>query len=113
MILTGPMFRSMLAVMGNPITREIDAFTGWMSYASATRFGVARHWDHATRSTYRHGVKRRQRRSFHRYMAAARQGFYWWEIDVTFYLLKMLSWTGLIWDLHTVPQAIYAEAEAG
>ena len=48
----------------------------------------------------------------HRYMAAARQGFYWWEIDVTFYLLKMLSWTGLIWDLRTVPQTIYAEAEA-
>ena len=46
----------------------------------------------------------------HRYMAAARQGFFWWEIDVTFYLLKMLSWTGLIWDLRTVPQAIYAEA---
>ena len=49
----------------------------------------------------------------HRYMAAARQGFYWWEIDMTFYVLKMLSWTGLIWDLRTVPQAIYAEAEAG
>ena len=73
---TGPMFRSMLAIMGNSITREIDAFTGWMSYASATRFGVARHWDHATRSTYRHGFKRRQRRSFHRYMAAARRHDY-------------------------------------
>ena len=33
----------------------------------------------------------------HRYMSATRNGFYWWEIDVTYYLLKMLSWTGLIW----------------
>ena len=39
----------------------------------------------------------------HRYMSAARQGFYWWEIDITYYLLKALSWTGLIWDLRPVP----------
>jgi stearoyl-CoA desaturase (delta-9 desaturase) len=47
----------------------------------------------------------------HRYMNAARQGFYWWEIDVTYYLLRALSWTGLIWDLKTVPQSIYDEAQ--
>lgn len=47
----------------------------------------------------------------HRYMGTARQGFYWWEIDVTYYLLKALSWTGLIWDLKPVPHSIYAEAE--
>ncbi len=46
----------------------------------------------------------------HRYMAAARQGFYWWEIDVTYYLLRTISWSGLIWDLKTVPQSIYDEA---
>lgn len=46
----------------------------------------------------------------HRYMGAARQGFYWWEIDVTYYVLRTLSWTGLIWDLKTVPQSIYDEA---
>lgn len=48
----------------------------------------------------------------HRFMSAARQGFYWWEIDVTYYLLRALSWTGLIWDLKTVPQSIYDEARA-
>ena len=48
----------------------------------------------------------------HRYMTAARQGFFWWEIDMTYYGLKLLSWTGLIWDLRTVPQTIYAEAES-
>ena len=48
----------------------------------------------------------------HRFMSAARQGFYWWEFDPTWYALKALSWTGLIWDLKSVPQSVYAEAEA-
>ena len=48
----------------------------------------------------------------HRFMGAARQGFYWWEIDVTFYLLKVLSWMGVVWDLRPVPPSVYAEAEA-
>ena len=47
----------------------------------------------------------------HRFMGAARQGFYWWEIDPTYYALKVLSWTGLIWDLKPVPLSVYAEAE--
>lgn len=47
----------------------------------------------------------------HRYMSATRQGFYWWEIDITYYLLKALSWTGFIWDLKGVPASIYREAE--
>jgi stearoyl-CoA desaturase (Delta-9 desaturase) len=47
----------------------------------------------------------------HRYMSAARQGFYWWEIDVTFYLLKMLSWVGLIWDLKPVPRSVLEEVQ--
>lgn len=42
----------------------------------------------------------------HHYPAAVRQGFYWWEIDLTYYLLVLLSWTGLIWDLRPVPQHI-------
>ena len=39
----------------------------------------------------------------HRYPAATRQGFFWWEIDMTYYLLKVMSWLGLVWDLHPVP----------
>jgi stearoyl-CoA desaturase (delta-9 desaturase) len=46
----------------------------------------------------------------HRYMSAARQGFFWWEIDITYYLLKGLSWIGLIWDLKSVPQSVLTEA---
>jgi stearoyl-CoA desaturase (Delta-9 desaturase) len=39
----------------------------------------------------------------HFYPNAARQGFYWWEIDISYYVLKLMSWTGLIWDLKPVP----------
>lgn len=40
----------------------------------------------------------------HHYPAAARQGFYWWEFDPTYYLLRVMSWCGLIWDLRPVPE---------
>jgi stearoyl-CoA desaturase (Delta-9 desaturase) len=40
----------------------------------------------------------------HHYPISARQGFYWWEIDVSFYILKLMSWCGIIWDLQSVPQ---------
>jgi stearoyl-CoA desaturase (delta-9 desaturase) len=35
----------------------------------------------------------------HRYMSSARQGFFWWEVDVTYYVLKVFSWLGVVWDL--------------
>jgi stearoyl-CoA desaturase (Delta-9 desaturase) len=35
----------------------------------------------------------------HYYQSATNQGFFWWEIDVSFYLLRLLSWTGLVWNL--------------
>jgi len=48
----------------------------------------------------------------HRFMSAARQGFYWWEFDPTYYVLTALSWTGLIWDLKPVPRSVYDDALA-
>jgi stearoyl-CoA desaturase (delta-9 desaturase) len=45
----------------------------------------------------------------HHYPAATRQGFYWWEIDMTYYLLRMLSWCGIIWDLKPVPAQVRAD----
>jgi stearoyl-CoA desaturase (delta-9 desaturase) len=42
-------------------------------------------------------------------MASTRQGFYWWEIDVTYYILKILSWLGIVWDLREVPESVYLE----
>jgi stearoyl-CoA desaturase (Delta-9 desaturase) len=42
----------------------------------------------------------------HAYQSSARQGFRWWEIDPTFYILKLMSWLGLVWDLKSPPQAV-------
>jgi stearoyl-CoA desaturase (delta-9 desaturase) len=48
----------------------------------------------------------------HRYMSSERQGFYWWEIDISHMILTMFSWVGLVWDLRTPPDSIYREAAA-
>jgi len=42
----------------------------------------------------------------HHYMASVRQGFRWWEIDVTYYLLRGLAALGVVWDLREPPKAI-------
>lgn len=39
----------------------------------------------------------------HHYMNSANQGFFWWEIDVSFYILRGMEKLGLIWDLRTAP----------
>jgi len=46
----------------------------------------------------------------HYYQRSARHGFYWWEIDLTHYILKGLSYFGIVWDLHVPPERIYAKA---
>ncbi len=43
----------------------------------------------------------------HYYAGSARQGFYWWQIDITYYLLKMMSWVGLVWGLKPIPARVY------
>jgi stearoyl-CoA desaturase (delta-9 desaturase) len=42
----------------------------------------------------------------HYYPAATRQGFFWWEIDLTYYGLLFLEQLGLIWDLKPVPERV-------
>ncbi|MGA1498323.1 MAG: acyl-CoA desaturase, partial [Steroidobacteraceae bacterium] len=42
----------------------------------------------------------------HHYPSSVRQGFYWWEIDITWYLLKAMSWLGLVWDLKPIPASV-------
>src|SRR5262249_29251693 len=49
----------------------------------------------------------------HHYPASVRQGFYWWEIDLTYYTLVLLSWTGLIWDLRPVPEHVRSARQVG
>jgi stearoyl-CoA desaturase (Delta-9 desaturase) len=42
----------------------------------------------------------------HHYPGSAKQGFYWWEVDFTYYGLRLLAALGLIWDLRKVPLEI-------
>jgi len=42
----------------------------------------------------------------HHYMSSVRQGFFWWELDFTYYILKALSWVHLVWDLKMPPRAL-------
>ncbi len=47
----------------------------------------------------------------HHYQASARQGFYWWEIDISYYILKALSALGIVWGLKEVPARVYSRKE--
>lgn len=42
----------------------------------------------------------------HYYQSSERQGFYWWEIDISHYILTVLSWFGLVWDLRSPPKKV-------
>lgn len=47
----------------------------------------------------------------HFYAGSTRQGFFWWQIDVTYYLLKIMSWCGLVWAIKPVPERIYTSSK--
>ncbi|MDA9507118.1 delta 9 acyl-lipid fatty acid desaturase [Bradyrhizobium sp. CCBAU 11386] len=42
----------------------------------------------------------------HAYQASARQGFYWYEVDLTYYVLVALSWLGIVRDLKLPPRQV-------
>ncbi len=42
----------------------------------------------------------------HHFQISTRQGFYWWEVDITYYGLWFMSKLGLIYDLKPVPARI-------
>jgi stearoyl-CoA desaturase (Delta-9 desaturase) len=42
----------------------------------------------------------------HHYMNSANQGFFWWEIDLSYYVLKGLEKVGLVWDVKKPPPHI-------
>lgn len=46
----------------------------------------------------------------HHYQQSARQGMFWWELDISYMILKGMSYLGLIWDLKTYPERVYQEA---
>jgi stearoyl-CoA desaturase (Delta-9 desaturase) len=46
----------------------------------------------------------------HHFMGSTRQGFYWWEIDLTYYVLRLLGLVGLVWDIKEPPARGYDPA---
>ena len=47
----------------------------------------------------------------HYYPSSVRQGFFWWEVDFSYYILKALSWVGIVWDLRKPPKHILENRE--
>ena len=45
----------------------------------------------------------------HRYPASVRQGFYWWELDLCYLVLRAMAAVGLVRDLKPVPGRVLAE----
>jgi len=45
----------------------------------------------------------------HRWPRSVRQGFRWYEIDITWYGLWLLSKLGIVWDLNPIPEHIREE----
>ncbi len=40
----------------------------------------------------------------HYYQSSANQGFRWWEIDISYYVLRLLGLTGLVWGIRKPPR---------
>ncbi len=50
----------------------------------------------------------------HHYQTSTRQGFRWWEIDITYYLLRVLSLLRVVWDLRSPPpHVVRGETQLG
>lgn len=47
----------------------------------------------------------------HHYAHSANQGFYWYEVDLSYYILKVFSWFGLVWDLKKPPVKVLDEGK--
>ncbi|MBI4612812.1 MAG: acyl-CoA desaturase [Planctomycetes bacterium] len=49
----------------------------------------------------------------HHYPNSANQGFYWWEIDTTYYVLRLLAVFRIVWDVRKPPARILEEGRRG
>ena len=45
----------------------------------------------------------------HYYPSSERQGFFWWEVDVSHYVLRVLGWLRIVWDVKAPPARVYAK----
>ncbi len=48
----------------------------------------------------------------HHYQSSANQGFFWWEVDPSFYLIRLFQAVGLVSDVRTPPQKILVDTIA-
>lgn len=71
-------------------TRDQSRNNGWLALLT---FGEGWHNNH------------------HRFPGSARQGLRWWEVDLTWYVLRLMALAGLIHGLRTVPGGSAAPAE--
>jgi stearoyl-CoA desaturase (delta-9 desaturase) len=46
----------------------------------------------------------------HRFPGTVRQGLRWWEVDVSWYALVVLSWLGIVRELRPAPAAAHARS---
>ena len=45
----------------------------------------------------------------HHYQNATRQGFFWWEFDVSYYIIRTLGIFGVVWDIKEPPKELLAK----
>jgi stearoyl-CoA desaturase (Delta-9 desaturase) len=48
----------------------------------------------------------------HHYQSSANQGFRWWEIDVSYYIIRLFAAVGLVWDVRTPPAKLLDAEES-
>jgi stearoyl-CoA desaturase (Delta-9 desaturase) len=41
----------------------------------------------------------------HHYQSSANQGFFWWEIDLAYYAIRLMGSLGVVWDIRKPPRA--------
>ncbi len=44
----------------------------------------------------------------HYYQSCTRQGFFWWELDMTYLILRGLQTVGIVWDIREPPARVVA-----
>lgn len=49
----------------------------------------------------------------HTYQSSVKQGFFWYEVDFTYYILKAFSWVGIVWDLRMPPLELLESKRIG
>lgn len=49
----------------------------------------------------------------HHYMSCARQGFKWWEVDVSYYVIRTLALVGIVWDVREPTEKALSTKRAG